>query len=502
MGGVDESTAIQAGKLLGADSIAFGSFMVLGDQVRIDSRIIGLETGEVIMAESITGEHDRFMDLIQQLGGKIAESLHARFSPATAGGGNIDAAVHFSNGVAAWDEGDHQKSEAFFSQATALDRSYQEKIDALRSGNRPTETETVPVDTSNASTEKTVEVEGMSFLSREDAVRQAQRAAVEQALGVFVQSLTEMEDYEVKKDRILSQSEGYVTRYKVIKEINADDQYIVGIRAQVSTDKIKDDLKAMETLLISMERPTVMVLMEESYPAAGMDMNFAEAELIGLLKAKRFDLVDSAQIERIRTLASAQAILNGDLEAARQLGLQLGAQYVITGKAAVQDIGEVYAGSGLRSMQASLQARIIQTRTGRLLGSTVKTAAAAHASPITGASMAVSKAVQKACDDYLIDSITHSFQDFLNNGAPIKIQINGVTTFDRNTDVTDLIAGLDRTVHVRKEGWHQTGGLLILDLRFRGTSEELARLLHNKTLADRSLEVVDVAPDRLACKIR
>ncbi|MEA3427720.1 MAG: hypothetical protein U9Q84_00575 [Thermodesulfobacteriota bacterium] len=36
--------------------------------------------------------------------------------------------------------------------------------------------------------EKVVEVEGSSFVSKEDAIRQAQRSAVELAVGVFIHS--------------------------------------------------------------------------------------------------------------------------------------------------------------------------------------------------------------------------------------------------------------------------------------------------------------------------
>jgi TolB-like protein len=62
-GSIDKSTAIRAGKILGAQAITFGSFMVLEEQVRIDARIVKVETSEVLMAESILGRSDNFIDL-------------------------------------------------------------------------------------------------------------------------------------------------------------------------------------------------------------------------------------------------------------------------------------------------------------------------------------------------------------------------------------------------------------------------------------------------------
>ena len=510
-GGVDESTAIQAGKILGAEAIAFGSFIVLGPQVRIDTRIIGVETSEVIMAESITGDSRNFMTLIGRLGAKIAGSLNARTGPSSGGkGGDIQAAVLFSRGVDAWDRGERQRAKGLFDQAISRDPTYRDKVASIRASapaapvsgpSRPSEKKAeLPPDTPDT---KTVEAEGMSFISRADAIRQAQRAAVEQAMGVFVQSLTEVEDYEVKKESIFSRSEGYITRYRVIKELAADDQYIVGIRAQVSLSKIKDDLVAMKILLDSMDRPTVMVLMEEHYPAAiPADMALAETEMVRYLKERGFDLVDPAQIERIQSVNAAKAALSGNPDAAKQLGLRMGAQYVIVGKAAVQDIGEAYAGSGLRSLQATLQARIIQSQTGSILGSTVKSGAAAHASPLAGASMALSKAARKAGDEYLVDTITDSFQDFLNNGIPIQVYVNHVTTFRESTAITDRLSELDDAVDVKKEGWSRAGGLLILNVLFKGTGETLARTLDGVTVSGRSLEVVDVAASRVECSLR
>lgn len=512
-GGVDESTAIQAGKILGAEAIAFGSFIVLGPQVRIDTRIIGVETSEVVMAESITGDSKEFMTLIGRLGAKIAGSLNARTRPPSGGsGGDIQAAVLFSRGVDAWDRGDRQRAGDLFGQAVSRDPSYRNKVASIQAstpaapdaGPSPSEAGSPTADHPPDSPDtKTVEAEGMSFISRADAIRQAQRAAVEQAMGVFVQSLTEVEDYEVKKESIFSRSEGYITRYRVIKELAADDQYIVGIRAQVSLSKIKDDLVAMKILLDSMDRPTVMVLMEEHYPESiPADMALAETEMVRYLKERGFDLVDPAQIERIQSVNAAKSALAGNPDAAKQLGLRMGAQYVIAGKAAVDDIGEAYAGSGLRSLQATIQARVIQTQTGLILGSTVKSGAAAHAGPLAGASMALSKAARKAGDEYLVDTITDSFQDFLNNGIPIQVYVNHVTTFRESTAITDRLSELDGAADVKKEGWSQAGGLLILNVLFKGTSETLARTLDGVTVSGRSLEVVDVAASRVECTLR
>ena len=347
---------------------------------------------------------------------------------------------------------------------------------------------------------KVVEVEGNSVLSREDAIRQAQRSAVEQAVGVFIHSKTETENFVLKKDKIMARTQGYITRFNVLKEGKTGDLYRVMITAVVSLDKIKNDLFAMKILLDSMDRPNVMILIEEEY--IGMDnigARFAETELYSLLAAKGFDLVDKAQMEKIRVLAQTRQALAGNMTAAKSLGLNSGVQYLILGKAVVQDIGEAYPGSGMRSLQASLQVRVIQIQTGLVLGSVVKNGVVPHISQLTGATRALQISARKAVNEYLVDTITNSFQEYLNNGAPVKLHITGVTTFQQYNLITSTIETLDRVVTSKKEGWSKAGGLLELDLRFKGTSEELAQLLDGLSLGSNHLSVVHLTPDRVDC---
>ena len=350
---------------------------------------------------------------------------------------------------------------------------------------------------------KVVETEGSSFSSRDNALRQAQRLAVEQAVGVLIHSRTEIENFALKKDKIMARTQGYITRFTILKEVKTGDMYKVRINAVVSLDKIKDDLTAMRILMDSMERPKVMILIEEKYVNMdSMGMRFTETELCSMLAAKGFELVDKAQMEKIKALAQDRQALAGNTAAAKSLGLHSGAQYVILGKAVVHDAGEAYPNSGMKSLQASLQLKVIQTQTGLVLGSVVKTGVAAHISPLTGATQALRISVKKAVNEYLVDTITNSFQDYLNNGAPIKLHITGVNTFRQYRLIASTIETLDKVVNSKKEGWNKAGGLLVLDLRFKGTGEELAELLDGRNLGENRLEVVDFMPDRIDCNFQ
>lgn len=131
-GGVDESTAVRVGKILGAQSIAFGAFMVLGYQVRMDVRIINVETSELIISESITGSSDDFMGLESRLAEKIARALRIAFVPKVAGVvTDMRAALAFSKGLEALDQGNRTEAQDWFTKSIQIDPSFQSQVDGV-----------------------------------------------------------------------------------------------------------------------------------------------------------------------------------------------------------------------------------------------------------------------------------------------------------------------------------------------------------------------------------
>lgn len=132
-GSVDQSTAIEVGKVLGAQTIAFGSFMVLGSQVRIDMRIVKVETSETILGDSVSGDSDEFIELEKELAMKISKSLQFAYTPA-AGDSNsgIDAALLFSQGLDALDRGDKTTARKLFRECVEKDATYQTQVDNVK----------------------------------------------------------------------------------------------------------------------------------------------------------------------------------------------------------------------------------------------------------------------------------------------------------------------------------------------------------------------------------
>ena len=71
---VDEQTAVEVGKAVGAAAVMVGSFLQIGDRIRINARLIDVKTSEIIAAEQILGRFDEIFELMDQ----TAEGMWAK----------------------------------------------------------------------------------------------------------------------------------------------------------------------------------------------------------------------------------------------------------------------------------------------------------------------------------------------------------------------------------------------------------------------------------------
>lgn len=77
----DNETATKIGKLLGAEHIMTGSFFELMGRLRIDSRLIDVETGRIIKSEGVDGPTGTFFDLEKSLVTKMVSGFEVELKP-------------------------------------------------------------------------------------------------------------------------------------------------------------------------------------------------------------------------------------------------------------------------------------------------------------------------------------------------------------------------------------------------------------------------------------
>lgn len=106
-GRVDPATAGRIGRLVGAAYVVTGTITAVDPQIRIDVRLVRVESGEVVVAEQVVGEKTKFFELEQALVGKFVAALGARLAPPASGRvDDVATVVAYAEAVELADRGD------------------------------------------------------------------------------------------------------------------------------------------------------------------------------------------------------------------------------------------------------------------------------------------------------------------------------------------------------------------------------------------------------------
>jgi len=125
---VDQSTAVRAGKLLGATTVLFGNYTVLNDQIQMTARLVKVETSELLLSEKIMGDPDEIFALMDELGSKVSEEINVDLETSETTGDtetkSLDALLEYSNGLEAVENGNWQAARERFERALEHDPDY------------------------------------------------------------------------------------------------------------------------------------------------------------------------------------------------------------------------------------------------------------------------------------------------------------------------------------------------------------------------------------------
>lgn len=111
----DADARIRLGRMTGAQRMVFGSFMAVGDQIRVNLRAVDTATSQVVYADEYTTGYDLVLNEAQKMAMRLSRAL----------GGSLIQPSKVQATIALWAEYDH---------ALALTDTgyYAEAIDALK----------------------------------------------------------------------------------------------------------------------------------------------------------------------------------------------------------------------------------------------------------------------------------------------------------------------------------------------------------------------------------
>jgi TolB-like protein len=125
---IDPATALKLGRGLAARYVITGSYTAAGETLRLDARVLEVETGAVLAGESAGGKLQDFFRLEQELATRLIPALRGATRGAaprrTAGTASFEAWMHYATSLDAEDKGDIARAQKLLEQALRLDPNY------------------------------------------------------------------------------------------------------------------------------------------------------------------------------------------------------------------------------------------------------------------------------------------------------------------------------------------------------------------------------------------
>ena len=347
--------------------------------------------------------------------------------------------------------------------------------------------------------------------ARDRAIEDAQRKAVEQAMGTMISSETVTQNFQLINDRVLSLSSGYIESYKITSERVVGTEIEIEITAIVGMEKLSDTLQAIKNLIRRMDRPKLMVLIaeqsirEEGQGAADKEgqqailsassLGVTENTLIEFFRAKGFEFVDRQALAGQIEVADPLNLVS-DEQRVKKIANLTDAQVVIFGQAQARNAGKV---QGIYSGQANISLRALKTDTGEIIAATNAHAAAPFVDPSTANTRALAAATKKVSQK-LMDQILKQWRAESSSTRLVSLVVKGASYADlkkfRNW-LPKYVRGI-KSVHQRKV----QGGIAELDVDIQGSAQNLADELSEKNFLEKTIEVLDLSPNKVTIALK
>ncbi len=241
-------------------------------------------------------------------------------------------------------------------------------------------------------------------------------------------------------------------------------------------------------------KPKIMILIAERALGNQPPKDAAETEMIRKFTEKGFKVINPAAVKRNRNLDQIRSIMRGNTDLAASIGQQYGAELLIVGEASSERGKTTY---GLKTRRATVNARVIEVDTMRILVANSKNAAGADATE----NIASKKSLQNAgglLADYLIDQIAKEWKVRAASAYDVQLVISKLT-FSQLVQLEQTLKKLDDVEGVHRQSFHS--GVAVIQLRSQHSAQRLAETLVSKPFSHFSLDVTNYTANRIDIKV-
>ena len=274
--------------------------------------------------------------------------------------------------------------------------------------------------------------------AKDEALRNAMKKAIEQGVGAMLTSESEVENFQLVSDRILTKSKGVIKSYRILREGVVDNgvNYEVAISAVVDNDLLNSSMEAFRLMQQLTGRKTVMVIYNPNVqgtlplnPNNGDDFQLIKSGVTALNQAfieRRFDVIDPDVLKEVIKDTETMALSNeGDFDqAVSELAAKYGAQYYVTFTVMASNVERGNVSEAKANINAKLynvgSARIINQIEGK--GSKKFRKTTSGMDVFENMKFAIRQAT-KQIRFKLVASLIERLYEYAEDGAPLMVRI-------------------------------------------------------------------------------
>ncbi|MGV8056461.1 MAG: flagellar assembly protein T N-terminal domain-containing protein [Smithellaceae bacterium] len=324
-------------------------------------------------------------------------------------------------------------------------------------------------------------------IARSKALDEAQRNAVEKAVGVMVTSTTNVENFQVKMDRILSESKGYISSYNIISEKRTGTNYEVEIEAEISAGKLRDKMTAINLIMVRKSKPRVMLV----FSGTASKDSVAEAAMSKYFMAQGFKLVDARTIKKNKDYERLQDV--AEQKTISGIAHRYGAEIVIVCTVEAVSNSSKIDSIEINNNKIAISGKVINGDTGDI----ITTEAEQKTAP--GMKSDFKKLTDEVATKLarnLVDNVLEHWSSELANTATVKLVVTG---FHSNSELLEFKSLLSEEVKGFKamNQRYYSRGKVELDLEIEGDAQAVAHDLEQMTIKKKKMKVLEISPNRV-----
>jgi hypothetical protein len=329
-------------------------------------------------------------------------------------------------------------------------------------------------------------------IARDKAIESALRQVVEKTVGVMISSTTEVENFEVKLDQILSESQGFINTYKVVDEKREGDILKVTVEADVGVGKLKDRMKAIQMVITRKSMPRVMVIFGNETQA---DM-IAESVMSQYFMSKGFTVIDAETVKKNVKHERLQAMASDEKEL-KKLGHRYGAEIVILGsiefshKSMKVDNIEMVFNKALGSVKA------VNVDTGVVIATDSDTRSA----PGMGeAEKRIIEEMGRKMSENVMNQVMERWSSELTNAVTVTVVASGLKSYQELAMFKEAVA---REVRGVKNMYQRSyaNGRVELDINIKGNTQSLADDIVTVKLKNRRVKILEMTQNKVIVRL-